>query len=48
MESGRIDEQSPLAQALAAVGDRWTLQVVEALLADRTVAEPEDEEMHYA
>ena len=33
MESGRIDEQSPLAQALAAVGDRWTLQVVEALLA---------------
>ena len=32
-ESGRIDEQSPLAQALAAVGDRWTLLVVEALLA---------------
>jgi DNA-binding HxlR family transcriptional regulator len=27
------DESSPLAQALASVGDRWTLLVVEALLA---------------
>lgn len=26
------DESSPLASALARVGDRWTLQVVEALL----------------
>ena len=26
------DERSPLAEALAAVGDRWTLLVVEALL----------------
>jgi DNA-binding HxlR family transcriptional regulator len=27
------DESSPLAEALASVGDRWTLLVVEALLA---------------
>src|SRR5262245_10008565 len=27
------EERSPLAEALAAVGDRWTLLVVEALLA---------------
>ena len=26
------EERSPLAEALAAVGDRWTLLVVEALL----------------
>jgi DNA-binding HxlR family transcriptional regulator len=26
------DERSPLAEALAAVGDRWTLLIVEALL----------------
>ena len=29
----RSEERSPLAEALAAVGDRWTLLVVEALLA---------------
>jgi DNA-binding HxlR family transcriptional regulator len=28
----RSEERSPLAEALAAVGDRWTLLVVEALL----------------
>lgn len=31
--STREDAASPLAEALARVGDRWTLQVVEALLA---------------
>src|ERR671925_1619714 len=31
--AAREDAASPLAEALARVGDRWTLQVVEALLA---------------
>lgn len=30
--TAREDSASPLAEALAKVGDRWTLQVVEALL----------------
>ena len=31
--AGRDNGSSPLAEALVSVGDRWTLQVVEALLA---------------
>jgi DNA-binding HxlR family transcriptional regulator len=31
-ETPTTEERSPLAEALAAVGDRWTLLVVEALL----------------
>jgi hypothetical protein len=34
---------TPLAEALARVGDRWTLLVVEALLAGPTAAIDEDE-----